>query len=99
MESPLHSSIIPSPILSIDVPLAAHCLHKGTLDGHRRDVLHSRLYAPHLHCAFEFHLEPNSPLWSVTCIYLQNQCLKTILNLAASLSSIGCRCNTLPMRG
>ena len=43
---------------------------------------------------FQFHLEPNSPLWSITHIYLQNQHLKTILNLASSLSSIGRRCNT-----
>ena len=47
------------------------------------------------HCAFEFHLEPNSPLWSIMRIYLQNQRLKSILDLASSPSSIGCRCNTL----
>ena len=65
------------------------------LDDHARDILHSRLYAPHLHRAFKFHLEPNSPLWSVTRMYLQNQRLKTILDLASSPSSIGCRSNTL----
>ena len=65
------------------------------LDGHARDVLHSLLYAPHLHCAFKFHLKPNSPLWSVTRIYLQIQHLKTILDLTSSPSSIGRRCNTL----
>ena len=49
----------------------------------------------HLHCAFEFHLKPSSPLWSITRIYLQNQHLKAILDLASSPSSIGRRCNTL----
>ena len=95
MEPTPHSPLTPSPILSIDIPLAAHRLREGTLDGHHCDILHSHLYAPHLHHAFEFHLEPNSPLWSVTRIYLQNQRLKAILNLASSPSSIGCRCNTL----
>ena len=95
MEPTLHSPMTPMPIISVDVPIAAHRLCEGTLDGHRCDILHSHLYAPHLHCTFEFHLEPNSPLWSVTRIYLQNQRLKTILNLTFSLSSIGCRCNTL----
>ena len=95
MEPPLHSSVIPPPVLSVDIPLATHCLCEGTLDGHCCDILHSYLYVPHLHRTFEFHLEPNSPLWSVTCIYFQNQCLKTILDLASSLSSIGRRCNTL----
>ena len=85
MEPTLHSSVIPPPILSVDVSLKEH----------HRDSLHSLLYAPHLHRAFEFHLEPNSPLWSITCIYLQNQHLKSILNLASSLSSISRRCNTL----
>ena len=95
VESPPHSSVNPPPILSVDVPLATHRLCEGTLDGHSHDILHSHLYAPHLHRAFEFHLEPTSPLWSVTRIYLQNQCLKAILDLASSLSSISCRCNTL----
>ena len=90
-----YPSVNPTPILSVDIPLAAHRLREGTLDGHARDILHSHLYAPHLHHAFEFHLEPNSPLWSITCMYLQNQRLKAILDLASSLSSIGRRCNTL----
>ena len=95
LEPTSHSPINPAPILSVDVPLAAHRLREGMMDGHARDVLHSHLYAPHLHRAFEFHLEPNSPLWSLTRMYLQNQRLKTILDLASSLSSIGRRCNTL----
>ena len=95
LEPTSHSSINPTPILSVDVPLAAHRLRKGTLDGHACDILHSHLYAPHLHRAFEFHLEPNSPLWSITRMYLQNQRLKAILDLASSPSSIGRRCNTL----
>ena len=95
VESSPHSLVNPAPILSVDVPLAAHRLRAGMIDGHAHDVLHSHLYAPHLHRTFEFHLEPNSPLWSVTRIYLQNQRLKTILDLASSLSSIGRRCNTL----
>ena len=95
VEPSSHSPVNPTPILSVDVPLATHCLREGTLDGHACDILHSHLYAPHLHHAFEFHLEPNSPLWSVTRMYLQNQCLKAILDLASSLSSIGRRCNTL----
>ena len=95
VEPPSHSPVNPTPILSVNVPLAAHRLREGTLDGHARNVLHSHLYAPHLHRAFEFHLKPNSPLWSVTRMYLQNQRLKTILDLASSPSSIGRRCNTL----
>ena len=95
VESPSHSPVNPTPILSVDIPLAAHRLREGMLDGHARDLLHSHLYAPHLHHAFEFHLEPNSPLWSVTRIYLQNQRLRAILDLASSPSSISCRCNTL----
>ena len=95
MEPAPHSPVTPPPILSIDVPLATHCLHKGTLEDHRHDSLHSLLYVPHLHHTFKFHLESNSPLWSVTCIYLQNQCLKSILNPASSPSSISHRCNTL----
>ena len=85
----------PTPILSVDVPLTAHCLREGTLDSHTCDILHSHLYTPHLHHALKFHLEPNSPLWSITRMYLQNQRLKAILDLASSPSSIGCRCNTL----
>ena len=57
-----HSPVNPAPILSVDVPLAAHRLREGTLDGHAHNILHSHLYAPHLHHAFKFHLEPNSPL-------------------------------------
>ena len=95
VEPTSHSLINPTPILSVDVPLAAHRLREGTLDGHACDILHSHLYAPHLHRVFEFHLEPNSPLWSITRMYLQNQCLKAILDLASSPSSIGRRCNTL----
>ena len=95
MEPTPHSPVDPLPILSVDVPIATHRLCEGTLEDHCRDSLHSLLYSPHLHRTFEFHLEPNSPLWSITHIYLQNQCLKSILNLASSPSSIGCRCNTL----
>ena len=95
MEPTPHSPLTPVPIISVDVPIATHHLHKGTLDGHRHNVLHSHLDTPHLHRTFEFHLELNSPLWSITRIYLQNQCLKAILDLASSLSSISCRCNTL----
>ena len=91
LEPTSHSSINPTPILSVDVPLAAHRLREGTLDDHARDILHSHLYAPHLHRTFEFHLEPNSPLWSITRMYLQNQRLKAILDLASSPSSIGRR--------
>ena len=89
VEPTSHPSVNPTPILSVDVPLAAHCLREGTLDGHACDILHSHLYAPHLHHAFEFHLEPNSPLWSITRMYLQNQSLKAILDLTSSPSSIG----------
>ena len=95
VEPTSHSLVNPPPILSVDVPLAAHRLREGSLDGHARNVLHSHLYAPHLHRAFEFHLKPNSPLWSVTRIYLPNQHLKAILDLMSSPSSIGHRCTTL----
>ena len=95
LEPASHSPVNPTSILSVDIPLTAHRLREGTLDSHARDILHSHLYTPHLHRAFEFHLEPNSPLWSVTCMCLQNQHLKAILDLASSPSSIGRRCNTL----
>ena len=44
----------PTPVLSVDIPLAAHRLREGTLDGHARDILHSHLYAPHLHHVLQF---------------------------------------------
>ena len=89
------SPVIPPPILSINISISAHRLRKGTLEDHRRHTLHSLLYAPHLRHALEFHLKANSPFWSITSIYLQNQRLKTNLNLTSSPSSIGHRCNTL----
>ena len=95
MEPTPASPVTPPPILSVNVPITAHHLHEGFLEGPHHNSLHSLLYTPHLHHTLEFHHEPNSPLWSITCIYLQNQHLKTILNLASSPSSIGCRCNTL----
>ena len=73
MEPTPHFPVNRLPILSVNVPIAAHHLHEGTLEDHRRDSLHSLLYFPHLHHAFKFHLKPNSPLWSITRIYLQNQ--------------------------
>ena len=95
MEPASDSPVNPPPILSISIPITTHHLREGSLEEHYRDTLHSLLYAPHLHRALEFHLEMNSPLWSITHIYLQNQHLKTILDLASSSSSIGSRCNTL----
>ena len=38
--------ITPSPILSVDVPIHAHCLREGTFNSHQRDILHSLLYSP-----------------------------------------------------
>ena len=95
MEPTLHPSVVPPPVLAINIPITAHRLHEGSLDNHHCDTLHSLLYAPHLHRALKFHLEDHFPLWSMTHIYLQNQQLKAILNLASSPSSIGRRCNTL----
>lgn len=96
MESSTIPSIEPSPILSVDVPLHAHCLRDGTInENEKKNALHSLLHTPHIHRALESHLDTNSPLWSVTCIYLQNQRLHTLLNLASSPSSISRRCNTL----
>ena len=84
-----------SSILSVDVPLHAHCLYEGMIKENEKDALHSLLYSPHIHCTLESHLDTNSPLWSVTRIYLQNQQLHTLLDLASSPSSIGRHCNTL----
>ena len=46
VEPTSHSPINPTPILSVDVPLAAHRLRTGTLDGQACDILHSHLYTP-----------------------------------------------------
>ena len=88
-------SVGPSPILSVDVPLHAHRLRNGVMGVDEKDAFHSLLFSPHIHCALESHLDDNSPLWSITRIYLQNQRLQTLLDLTSSLSSIGHRCNTL----
>ena len=91
-----HSATMnPRPIISVDVPIYAHCLRKGALGETERDTLHSLLYSPHIHCILESHLDDNSPLWSATRIYIQVQRLRTLLDLASSPSSIGRRCNTL----
>ena len=95
MEPSTTSFIEPSPILSVDVPLHAHRLRNGMMGVDEKDTLHSLLYSPHIHRALESHLDDNSPLWSIMRIYLQNQRLRTLLDLASSPSSIGCRCNTL----
>ena len=62
------TTINPCPIVSIDVPIYAHCLREGTLGEPERDTLHSLLYSPHIHCILESHLDDNSPLWSATRI-------------------------------
>ena len=43
------TTINPSPIVSVDVPIYAHCLREGTLGEPERDALHSLLYSPHIH--------------------------------------------------
>ena len=88
-------SIESPPILSINVSLHTHCLHKGMLKEDKKDTSHSLLYFPHIHHTLESHLDVNSPLWSVTQIYLQNQQLRTLLDLTSFPSSIGHHCNTL----
>ena len=65
--------VTPPPILSVDVPISAHHLCEGSLEGHHGDMLHSLLYASHLHRTLKFHLEDYFTLWSITRIYLQNQ--------------------------
>ena len=47
MERP--TTVNPSPIVSIDVPIYAHHLREGTLGGPERDTLHSLLHPPHIH--------------------------------------------------
>ena len=89
------TTINPSPIVSVDVPIYAHRLCEGTLGEPERDALHSLLYSPHIHRILESHLDDNSPLWSATRIYIQVQWLRTLLNLASSPTSIGRCCNTL----
>ena len=64
MEHSTISTVKPSPILSIDIPIYAHCLCEGTLREPERDALHSLLYSPHIHQILESHLDDNSPLWS-----------------------------------
>ena len=95
MELSMTPSIESPPILSINVSLHTHCLHKGMLKEDKKDTSHSLLYFPHIHHTLESHLDVNSPLWSVTQIYLQNQQLRTLLDLASFPSSIGRRCNAL----
>ena len=73
MEPSATPSVDPSPILSVDVPLHAHRLHNGTMGVDEKDALHSLLFSPHIHRALESHLDDDSPLWSITQIYLQNQ--------------------------
>ena len=90
-------SVNSSPILSVNVPLHAHHLRNGTMGVDEKNALHSLLFSPHIHRALESHLDDNSPLWSITRIYLQNQRLCTLLDLASSPSSIGRRCNTLSL--
>ena len=62
MEPTSNSPVTPSPILSVNIPITAHHLCKESLNDHRCDMLHSLLYAPHLHHALEFQLKTNSPL-------------------------------------
>ena len=95
VEPSVTPSLDPSPILSVDVPLHAHRLRNGTMGVDEKDALHSLLYSPHIHRTLESHLDDNFPLWSITQIYLQNQRLRTLLDLASSPSSIGRRCNIL----
>ena len=73
MEPSTTSSLEPSLILSVDAPLHAHRLRNGTMGIDKKNALHSVLYSPHIHCTLEFHLDDNSPLWSITRIYLENQ--------------------------
>ena len=61
------------------------------------DILLSLLQSPHIHHILEFCLDTNFPLWSTTQIFIQNQWLKTLLDLTSSSSSIGQCCNTLPI--
>ena len=69
-----HSTTMnPRPIVSVDVPIYTHRLREGTLGEPERDALHSLLYSPHIHRILESHLDDNSPLWSATRIYIQNQ--------------------------
>ena len=58
------TTVNPSPILSVNVPIYAHCLHEGPLREPERDALHSLLYSPHIHRILESHLDDNSLLWS-----------------------------------
>ena len=43
------TTINPSPIVSVNVPIYAHHLREGTLGGPEWDTLHSLLYSPHIH--------------------------------------------------
>lgn len=95
LETPMATPINPFPILSIDIPIHAHYLCEGTLDDHQCDDMHSLLYPPHIPLTLKSHLDTDSLLWSITCIYLQNQQLKNLLDLASSPTSIGHHCNIL----
>ena len=95
MELSTTPSVKLSPILSVNVPIHAHCLCKDTLREPKQDVLHSLLHSLDIHCVLESHLDTNSPLCSITQIYIQNQQLKSLLDLTSFPSSIRWRCNTL----
>ena len=64
------TTVNPSSIVSVDVPIYAHRLREGTLGEPEQDALHSLLYFPHIHQILESHLDDNSPLWSATGIYI-----------------------------
>ena len=84
----------PPSILSVDIPISAHQLCEGSLKSHHHDMLHSLLTLPSSTVLLNS-TSKYSSLWSITRLYLQNQQLKTILDLASSPSSIGHHCNTL----
>ena len=89
------TTVNPSSIMSVNVPIYAHRLCEGTLGEPEWDALHSLLYSPHIHRILESHLDDYSPFWSATWIYIQIQQLRTLLDLASFPTSIGRHCNTL----
>ena len=70
LESSVAQSMNPSPILSINIPIHAHCLCEGSLEGHHLDTMCFPLHSPHINCALKFYLDVYFSLWSITCIYL-----------------------------
>ena len=81
---PLITSTTTSPIMLVDAPLYAHCLH---IDSPTPEELHNMtacLCDPCLAIPFNSYLDINFPLWALYWANFQNKCLGNLLALAAT---------------